>query len=85
MADPKKTSESDLDLEPKLKVRRLNRFAVLLAAMVGIVVLWVAYFVLSHRTPLGQPQAQLPPRPLEPERLALERLQLEAVRRAEAA
>ena len=37
----------DLDLKPRPKVKRLNRLAVLLVAAVGIIVLWVAYFVLS--------------------------------------
>ncbi|MCP3993525.1 MAG: hypothetical protein GY722_00465 [bacterium] len=72
--------EVDLDLEPRLKVKRLNRFAVLLAAMLGIVVLWVAYFVLSHRTPIGPGEARPPQRSMQPERLAIERLRLEALR-----
>ena len=72
----------ELDLEPKLQVRRLNRLAVLLAAMIGIVVLWVAYYVLSSRTPISQPDARKAPPSIEPERLALERLQLEAQKRS---
>jgi hypothetical protein len=35
--------EQDLDLRPRLKVKRLNRLAVLLVALVAILVLWGAY------------------------------------------
>ena len=47
--------EQDLDLRPRLKVKRLNRLAVLLVALVAILVLWGAYFVLSSRPRFGSP------------------------------
>ena len=81
MASQPRDHRPELDLQPRLKVKRLNRFAVLLAAMAGILVLWVGYFVLSQRTPLAGAEARLSPPQLEPERLAIERLQLEALRR----
>ena len=81
MAGKPQEAGPELDLEPRLKVKRLNRFAVLIAAMLGIIVLWVAYFVLSQRTPIA-PQARDSQRAMEPERLALEHLQREALRQA---
>ena len=71
-------SRRDLDLEPRPKVKRLNRVAILLVAAIGIVVLWVAYFVLSSRAPIGRQEAR-PPRPsLEQDPAAVERLQRRA-------
>jgi len=72
------TPRADLDLEPRPKVKRLNRVAVLLVAAIGIIVLWVAYFVLSSRSPIGRQEAR-PPRPsLEQDPAAVERLQRRA-------
>ena len=68
----------DLDLQPRPKVKRLNRLAVLLVAAVGIIVLWVAYFVLSTRTPIGRQEAGPPRMALEQEPVAIERLQQKA-------
>ncbi len=79
----KDPQDLDLDLEPHLRVQRLNRLAVLLAAAAGIIVLWVGYFVLSQRKPIAQQRARVPQRVTSPERLALERLQFEALKRPE--
>ena len=67
-----------LDLEPKLKVKRLNRLAVLIAAILGIVVLWVGYFVLSSRPSIGRGDGQLPAGMTSGEEAAIDRLQREA-------
>ncbi len=72
----------DLDLEPKLKIKRLNRLAILLVAAVGILVLWVIYFALNTQ-PRVSGQAQKTRPMLQGERLALDRLEQMARENAE--
>lgn len=78
MADKKQP----LELEPKLKIKRLNRLAILMAAAGGILVLWVIYFALNTQPQIGGSQPKT--RPTHPqERLALDRLEQLARERAE--
>ncbi len=76
--EPAPKLPAEIDLEPRLKVRRLNRFAVLLAAAGGILVLWVAYYVLSHRQPVAQAQPQPPRATATSEKAAIEWLERRA-------
>ena len=71
--------DQDLDLRPRLKVKRLNRLAVLLVALVAIVVLWAAYFVLSSRPRLGGPEHETKPSPLQQRGLVIDRLRESAL------
>ena len=71
--------EQDLELRPRLKVKRLNRLAVLLVALVAILVLWAAYFVLSSRPRFGSADHAAKPQPLEQRGLAIDRLQESAL------
>jgi len=69
----KKKPAEELDLQPRLRVKRVNRLAVLLVAAVGIAVLWAAYFALSNRPSIA-PTVEQPSTPSPRERAALERL-----------
>lgn len=73
----------DLDLQPRPKVKRLNRLAILLVAIVAILVLWAAYFVLSTRTPIGRPEGEASRPALQQQGLAVERLRQSALSREE--
>ena len=81
MADekqPTSPSETELELQPQPKVKRLNRLAILLVAIVAILVLWSAYFVLSSRAPIGQKEANAPAPAFTPDPQAIERLRQSA-------
>ena len=57
--------EPELLLRPEIKVKRLNRLAILLVAGLGVVVLWVIYFALSTQPSLsgdGEPRQTKSPR-----------------------
>ena len=71
--------EQDLELRPRLKVKRLNRLAVLLVALVAILVLWGAYFVLSSRPRFGTTQQQPKPMALEERGIPIDRLRESAL------
>jgi type IV secretion system protein VirB10 len=75
------TPPPDLDLRPQPKIKRLNRVAILLVAIVAIVVLWAAYFVLSSRPPIGRQEGDGPRSGLQQQGLAVERLQKSALSR----
>ena len=81
MADekqPTSASETELELQPQPKVKRLNRLAILLVAIIAILVLWSAYFVLSSRPPIGQKEAKTPAPAFRPDPQAIERLRQSA-------
>ncbi len=71
----------ELDLEPQLRVKRLNRLAVLALAAGAIVVLWAAYFVLSSRAPVTRQATLAPPAVRDLEQAAIERLARQAAER----
>ncbi len=71
----------ELDLEPQLRVKRLNRLAVLALAAGAIVVLWAAYFVLSSRAPITRQATPAPPAIRDLEQAAIERLARQAAER----
>ncbi len=75
---PASPPPADLELEPQPKVKRLNRLAVLLIAIVAILVLWSAYFVLSSRPPIGRKEAQAPTPAFRPDPQTIERLRQSA-------
>ena len=80
---PSFTPPPDLDLRPRPKIKRLNRVAILLVAIVAIVVLWTAYFVLSSRTPIGRQEGDAARPGLQQQGLTVERLQNNALERQE--
>ncbi len=71
----------ELNLEPQLRVKRLNRLAVLALAAGAIVVLWAAYFVLSSRAPITRQATLAPPAVRDLEQAAIERLARQAAER----
>ena len=81
MADEKQPTsppETELELRPQPSVKRLNRLAILLVAIVAILVLWSAYFVLSSRSPIGQKEAKAPTPAFRPDPQTIERLRQSA-------
>ena len=70
----KPSQEPDLVLRPQLKIKRLNRLAILLAAGAGILVLWIAYFALSTQPRLTDSNP-FRPSATPAEKAALERLE----------
>ena len=75
----KRLQEDELDLEPQPRVQRLNRLAILLAAALGIMVLWVAYYVLMSREPLTSTAATKATQRIEAEQAAIDRLERRAL------
>ena len=75
---PTSPPETELELQPQPRVKRLNRLAILLVAIVAILVLWSAYFVLSSRPPIGQREAKTPTPAFRPDPQTIERLRQSA-------
>lgn len=75
MPTERRREADPLQLEPRLKVKRLNRLAVLCVAILGILVLWIGYFVLTSRAPNAAQPAQPPSPAAARERAAIERLE----------
>ncbi len=75
---PELASPKDLQLEPKLEVRRLNRVALLSLATLLMLVLWTAYFVLTGRSSLSDSLEQRAQAPAQTNPASIDRLLREA-------